>query len=112
VSPIVFGVPQDDIRPNAPILDITNRLCYDPPDIIGSATPTASVWVTVTVSATPSPGFNDYITDQCTEAFVTGDIARACCGDDSSDEEDGATGVDCNSYFQVRFVTIVNIYWF
>ncbi len=87
------------------MVDITDRLCHEPPVVIGSTSPTATPFVSATLSPSPSPGFNDIIDEQCTLAFITGDVARACCGDDNGvvGEDDG---VDCLSYYEVGACSI------
>lgn len=86
----------DDVRPAASAVDITNRLCFDPPGAVASATPSASVAATpVTATPSPSPGFDDYIVAQCALAFRTGEVAQDCC-------TRRRTVADCNGYYQVR----------
>jgi hypothetical protein len=95
----MFAVlPQDELRPTAGMIDITDRLCHEPPVVIGSTSPTATPFVSTTVTPSPSPGFNDMIEERCRLAFITGDVARACCPPDGVVSGDA---VDCLSYYQV-----------
>jgi hypothetical protein len=101
----LFGVIlQDPLRPNNNVVDISDRLCNAQPTTSVSPSPSPSSFVDVTPTPSTSPGFNDGVISICQEAFITSDLARACCA--SGD-------VNCEDYYDVSWelfcVSVVSV---